>query len=355
MVWAFGIPTGFIYLLYKFKERGKAGDKKARDAFGWMYEPFRRDRELFFGIEMVRVLLLTSFVGFVAQPVNFLQNTISDRTHCIAQLRLGSSFLLSVLRFLDRNHAAYREYEHPARKADGAPTRRPWEFLKMTEYVEKITKTKGEMKAERKRVRARKRLNAKAARKAERVAAHKIALSQWRRDAFQAETRNERPPERPATPPSEDDAAAAGDDSASDDSEGDAAAEAAAGDFADEADILSMNYGGRVKVDKLGMMNPNAAFKFTSSVTADTPPGTRKARREGRAWASPDGAATPTGGAKKDAAGIAKREAAGQDNPLAAYGFFKAGDETQKAKKKERVKVPLLGGGLFSSRKKGIL
>ena len=35
-------------------------------------------------------------------PVNFLQNTISDRTHCIAQLRLGSSFLLSVLRFLDR-------------------------------------------------------------------------------------------------------------------------------------------------------------------------------------------------------------------------------------------------------------
>ena len=36
-------------------------------------------------------------------PVNFLQNTISDRTHCIAQLRPGSSFLLSVLRFLDRN------------------------------------------------------------------------------------------------------------------------------------------------------------------------------------------------------------------------------------------------------------
>ena len=35
-------------------------------------------------------------------PVNFLQNTILDRTHCIAQLRLGSSFLLSVLRFLDR-------------------------------------------------------------------------------------------------------------------------------------------------------------------------------------------------------------------------------------------------------------
>ena len=35
-----------------------------------------------------------------AAPVNFLQNTISDRTHCIAQLRLGSSFLLSVPGFL---------------------------------------------------------------------------------------------------------------------------------------------------------------------------------------------------------------------------------------------------------------
>ena len=33
-----------------------------------------------------------------------MQNPISDRTHCIAQLRLGSSFLLSVLRFLDRYH-----------------------------------------------------------------------------------------------------------------------------------------------------------------------------------------------------------------------------------------------------------
>ena len=40
------------------------------------------------------------------QPVNFLRNTISDRTHCIAQLRLGSSFLLSVLRFLDRTRTS---------------------------------------------------------------------------------------------------------------------------------------------------------------------------------------------------------------------------------------------------------
>ena len=35
----------------------------------------------------------------VLQPVKLLQNTVSDRARCIAQLRPGSSFLLSALRF----------------------------------------------------------------------------------------------------------------------------------------------------------------------------------------------------------------------------------------------------------------
>ena len=39
---------------------------------------------------------------FFPGPVNVLQNTVSNRTHCNAQLRPGSSFLLSALRFLDR-------------------------------------------------------------------------------------------------------------------------------------------------------------------------------------------------------------------------------------------------------------
>ena len=45
---------------------------------------------------------LEAFPFDVQTPVNFLQNTFSDRTHYIAQLRPGSSFLLSALRFLDR-------------------------------------------------------------------------------------------------------------------------------------------------------------------------------------------------------------------------------------------------------------
>ena len=199
------------------------------------------------------------------------------------------------------------------------------------------------MRAERKRVRARKRLNAKATRKANRVAQHKIALSQWRRDAFLAETKGETPPARPVTPPSEDEDDDATDSDASSASGGsEAAAERAAGDWADEADVLSMNYAGKIKVDKKGMMNPYSSFKFTSSMKAETPPSTRKARRENRATPG----STPTRGESKDAAGFAKREAVGQDNPLGAQredNPFRAGQPTKK-----KVHVPLLGGGMFS-------
>ena len=38
-------------------------------------------------------------------PVNILRNTFSDRARCIAQLRPGSSFLLSAPRFLDRTRS----------------------------------------------------------------------------------------------------------------------------------------------------------------------------------------------------------------------------------------------------------
>ena len=40
--------------------------------------------------------------NLLGTPVNILQNTFSDRARCVAQLRPGSSFLLSALRFLDR-------------------------------------------------------------------------------------------------------------------------------------------------------------------------------------------------------------------------------------------------------------
>ena len=59
------------------------------------------------------VVFVLSAVWFVRtdlsqwqQPVEILRNTFSDRTRCIAQLRPGPSFLLSVLRFLDRVYAS---------------------------------------------------------------------------------------------------------------------------------------------------------------------------------------------------------------------------------------------------------
>ena len=49
-------------------------------------------------------------VVYTCQPVEILQNTFSDRAHCIARYGLGSSFLLSVLRFFDRMAAAAPEW-----------------------------------------------------------------------------------------------------------------------------------------------------------------------------------------------------------------------------------------------------
>jgi len=50
-------------------------------------------------------------------PVNILRNTFSDRARCIAQLRPGSSFLLSAPRFLDRIYInrslTLAEQQHP--------------------------------------------------------------------------------------------------------------------------------------------------------------------------------------------------------------------------------------------------
>ena len=51
------------------------------------------------GYEIVYLKMDRGIYG--PQPVEILQNTFSDRTHCIAQLRSGSSFLLSALRFLE--------------------------------------------------------------------------------------------------------------------------------------------------------------------------------------------------------------------------------------------------------------
>ena len=41
VVYSIGVPAFFLYLVFKFKERGQRGDKTVQNALGWLYEPFR--------------------------------------------------------------------------------------------------------------------------------------------------------------------------------------------------------------------------------------------------------------------------------------------------------------------------
>ena len=66
-VFMFGLPGLFIHLVNKFQDIGRRGDKVVRNSLGWMYEPLRSGCEWHLGAEMVRVLLLTSWLGFLAR------------------------------------------------------------------------------------------------------------------------------------------------------------------------------------------------------------------------------------------------------------------------------------------------
>ena len=65
-LYSFGIPAIFLGLILRFKERGRAGEEKIERALGWIYRPFRQGREWWRVVEMLRVLFLTSCVGFLA-------------------------------------------------------------------------------------------------------------------------------------------------------------------------------------------------------------------------------------------------------------------------------------------------
>ena len=80
-------------------------------SFGWQLL-FLIDRSSIWSVLFLAVLVAiaaiwrpsetTARYSYSHQPVEILRNTFSDRTHCIARLRPGSSFPLSALRFFDR-------------------------------------------------------------------------------------------------------------------------------------------------------------------------------------------------------------------------------------------------------------
>ena len=52
-IYAVGCPALFMFLVYKYKDRGRAGDRTVQRAFGGMFAPFRPGQEWWLGAEYV--------------------------------------------------------------------------------------------------------------------------------------------------------------------------------------------------------------------------------------------------------------------------------------------------------------
>ena len=45
VLWSFGIPLSFLFLVSKYKHQGKVGDPQVISALAWIYQPFRDGKE----------------------------------------------------------------------------------------------------------------------------------------------------------------------------------------------------------------------------------------------------------------------------------------------------------------------
>ena len=69
-LYSLGVPAIFGYLVHRYHKCGRQatpGDRMRHAAVGWMYDPFRLGQEWWLWGEMLRLLLLTSALGFLSQ------------------------------------------------------------------------------------------------------------------------------------------------------------------------------------------------------------------------------------------------------------------------------------------------
>ena len=81
LVYAIGTPIFFTLLVQWYRERGEKGEQRVQTALGWIYEPYKHGCDFWFGLEMLRVTLLSSLIGFFATacwPAMILRNTFLD-------------------------------------------------------------------------------------------------------------------------------------------------------------------------------------------------------------------------------------------------------------------------------------
>ena len=86
-----GIPFFFYWIVRRYKKKKKMDDENIKRIIGWMHRPLRPGCEYFMSVELLRKLILTGCIGFMARsPSRFCRTLFSGRAalHCTATARI---------------------------------------------------------------------------------------------------------------------------------------------------------------------------------------------------------------------------------------------------------------------------
>ena len=70
-VYCIGIPLGFFAAIRYYKRRGRLGDANVDRVIGWMHRPYREGHEAWISVELLRKLILTACIGFMARTCHY--------------------------------------------------------------------------------------------------------------------------------------------------------------------------------------------------------------------------------------------------------------------------------------------
>ena len=71
VIYAIGIPLGFFLVVRRYKKKGMLDDPDIDRMIGWLHKPFRPGCEYWLAIELLRKLVLTACVGFLARSCHY--------------------------------------------------------------------------------------------------------------------------------------------------------------------------------------------------------------------------------------------------------------------------------------------
>ena len=71
ILYCFGIPYFFWWIVRRYKKKKMLDDESIQRIIGWMHRPYKKGREWFLSVELLRKLILTSWIGFMARSCHY--------------------------------------------------------------------------------------------------------------------------------------------------------------------------------------------------------------------------------------------------------------------------------------------